>query len=584
MLDISEALRAINVERRRRDSGSALTTPVTLKGDAWPPDYEMVLAWRQSKLAAFESDPDMLANAKAYYSTHPVAFINHWCDTYDPRNVGTDKPTWMPFILFERQEQLVMFVMACLNEEQAGLVEKCRTMGATWVCVALSVWMWLFWPGVAIGWGSQDAPAVDVIGNPSSIFEKIRMLIQRIPGIFLPTGLRGEHLKQNNCINPETGSTIIGQVGDNIGRGGRTRIYFKDESAHYEHPEVIEASLSETTRVPIDISSVNGLGNLFHRKREAGLDWYPGAKIERGYTRIFVMDWHDHPEYDVTWHKEKRQHHERQGTLHIFAQEIERNYAAAVVGVIIPAEWVEAAIDAHKKLNIPEDGPWGGGLDVADGGGDVNALVLRKGIVLKKIDEWGERDTGVTARRAIAACQGLGKTYVQYDAAPVSSGVKAEANRLKDDGRMPKDIHLVPWLAGGKVLNPVDRVVADDKDSPRNKDFYANLKAQAWWELRARFYRTFQAVTQGVGHDPDDLISLDSSLGLLRKAQKELSQATASQGTRMKLVVDKSPEGTKSPNIADAIVMAYWPMPVRMGEFINPGMGPKIFVNNVVFK
>jgi hypothetical protein len=31
----------------------------------------------------------------------------------------------------------------------------------------------------------------------------------------------------------------------------------------------------------------------------------------------------------------------------------------------------------------------------------------------------------------------------------------------------------------------------------------------------------------------------------------------------MKLVVDKTPPGTKSPNIGDAVMMAYWPMPVR---------------------
>ena len=32
-----------------------------------------------------------------------------------------------------------------------------------------------------------------------------------------------------------------------------------------------------------------------------------------------------------------------------------------------------------------------------------------------------------------------------------------------------------------------------------------------------------------------------------------------SKGTRMRLVIDKQPEGTKSPNLADAVVMAYWP-------------------------
>jgi hypothetical protein len=53
-----------------------------------------------------------------------------------------------------------------------------------------------------------------------------------------------------------------GEAGDNIGRGGRTLVYFKDESAHYEHPDLIEAALGDNTNVQIDISSVNGLGNV----------------------------------------------------------------------------------------------------------------------------------------------------------------------------------------------------------------------------------------------------------------------------------------------------------------------------------
>ena len=28
----------------------------------------------------------------------------------------------------------------------------------------------------------------------------------------------------------------------------------------------------------------------------------------------------------------------------------------------------------------------------------------------------------------------------------------------------------------------------------------------------------------------------------------------------MRLVIDKMPEGSKSPNLADAVVMAYWPV------------------------
>jgi hypothetical protein len=49
--------------------------------------------------------------------------------------------------------------------------------------------------------------------------------------------------------------------------------------------------------------------------------------------------------------------------------------------------------------------------------------------------------------------------------------------------------------------------------------------------------------------EQEELISLPSDLPLLRTLQKELSQPTASEGTRMRLVIDKQPEGTRSPNL-----------------------------------
>lgn len=367
-------------------------------------------------------------------------------------------------------------------------------------------------------------------------------------------------------INPENGATITGEAGDNIGRGGRKLIYFKDESAHYERPEKIEAALADNTRVQIDISSVNGLGNVFHRKREAGIDWFPGAVIPKGKTRIFVMDWRDHPAKTQEWYDTRRVAAQDAGLLHLFAQEVDRNYSAAVDGVIIPAEWVKAAIDAHKKLGFSDDGGWVAGLDVADSGGDTNALAKRKGSVLKSIEEWGERDTGLTARRAVTSCSGLGPVELQYDSIGVGAGVKAETNRLADEMLLPAGVELVPWSAGAEVLNSQGRVIEGDSASPLNGDFYANLKAQAWWELRRRFERTWRAVNEpGFTWTADDLISLPSNLPLLRKLEKELSQATAGKTPRMKLVVDKTPEGTRSPNLADAVVMAFWPIKRRYG-------------------
>ena len=180
-------------------------------------------------------------------------------------------PARMPLCLFPRQEDLVLFLHAMLKGQENGLIEKARDMGATWVSCAFSVWLWIYWPGASVGWGSRKEQLVDKIGDPDSIFEKMRMIIQCLPPLFLPAGFRvNDHMTYMKIINPENGATITGEAGDNIGRGGRKLIYFKDESAHYERPEKIEAALADNTRTQIDISSVNGLGNVFHRRRENG--------------------------------------------------------------------------------------------------------------------------------------------------------------------------------------------------------------------------------------------------------------------------------------------------------------------------
>jgi hypothetical protein len=548
---------------------------------SWPPDYFQVFKDRQADILRIKNDPKLLFGAKAFYRTRPIEFINHFGMTFDPRNAaGSVKLTRLPFILFPRQRELIKFLQSCLQDQENGLVEKCRDMGATWLCGAFSVWMWLFLDGSSVGWGSRKEQLVDRNGDLDSIFEKIRVLIRNLPVELLPDGFsESDHMTHMKIINPENGASITGEAGDNIGRGGRKSIYFKDESAHYERPEKIEAALADNTNVQIDISSVNGLGNVFHRRREAGVEWSPGKKIESGVTRVFVMDWRDHPGKNQDWYNTRRRKAINDGLLHIFAQEVDRDYSAALEGVIIPSIWVKAAIDAHLDLRFDDSGPVGAALDVADGGGDLNALAIRKGVILQRVEDWGERDTGVTTRRTVRECEKFGPITVQYDSIGVGSGIKAEVNRLVDEKKMPRNITFYPWNAAAAVLFPEKHVIPGDKQSPLNKDFYANLKAQAWWELRRRFEKTWRALEKLDGNpdhedftwQPHELISLPSTMPSLRKLEKELSQATVSNTGSMKLVVDKSPEGTKSPNLADAVVMAFWPVH-KPPMFISPAL------------
>jgi hypothetical protein len=527
----------------------------------WPPDYLQVKRERAIRLRTLHQDPRAMAGAIAFYKTHPVEFIEDWCETFDPRNAGTGRPTTMPFILFPRQREFIEFLHQCYLKNAHALFEKSRDMGATWLCVSFTVWLFLFQDGANVGWGSRDGAQVDKIGDMSSIFEKIRFQLRSVPRCFWPVGLSEDTMNSMKIYVPG-GNTITGECGDDVGRGGRTRIYFKDESAHYAHPEAIEASLGDNTRVQVDISSVNGLGNVFHRKREAGVDWT--GEVARGRTNVFVMDWRDHPDKTQEWYDERLRKATDEGLLHVHYQEVDRNYSASVEGVVIPAAWVLSAIDAHLKLAFEEhdkDVRYAG-LDVADGGGDRNALAQRKGVILQSVEEWGERDTGVTTRRALAGVANAkcSRVQVQYDSIGVGAGVKAEVNRLSDDGLVPRYISFHSWDAGSGVLEPDAHVEPDDDDTPLNKDFYRNLKAQGWWQLRRRFEKTHRALTEGVPFPQDELISIPSTLPNLRTLQKELSQPTAGKDTRMRLVIDKMPPGTRSPNIADAVMMCYWPM------------------------
>ena len=93
----------------------------------------------------------------------------------------------------------------------------------------------------------------------------------------------------------------------------------------------------------------------------------------------------------------------------------------------------------------------------------------------------------------------------------------------------------------------------------KNKDFFGNMKAQAWWSLRMRFQKTYRAVSEGMEFKPDEIISLSSQMPGLKKLTMELSQPTFSVNGVGKVVVDKAPDGQRSPNYADSVMICFHP-------------------------
>ena len=512
------------------------------------PDYSRVYEWRVNKLIWIRNNPAVIPALKAYYKEHIAQFIIDWGQTFDPRNVERGLPATIPFILFPRQEEWVEWFMAKWKGRLPGLTEKTRDMGMSWLTVATAASICLLYDGVIAGFGSRKEEYVDKIGAPKSLFWKARQFIAGLPQEFRGSWDERKHAPHMRIIFPDTGSAITGESGDGIGRGDRTSFYFVDEAAFLERPQLTDASLSATTNCRQDISTPNGRANPFAEKRFNG-------KID-----VFTFHWRDDPRKDDAWYAKQV---EELDPVTV-AQEIDIDYAASVEGVLIPSAWVQDAIDAHLKLGIEPSGTRFGAIDVADEGVDLNAFAGRHGFMVEHIESWSGKggDIFQSVVRVFGICDTLRYERFYYDADGLGSGVRGDARVISEQRKaqgISDEITSVPFRGSGEVFDPDGEMVPKRK----NKDFFANLKAQSWWALRIRFQETHRAIN-GEQYDPDKIISIPSSLPERIKLVGELSQPTYSLNTAGKVVVDKKPEGARSPNLGDAVMILFSPAGVAL--------------------
>lgn len=547
--------------------------PLPFEFDFKNPDYSRVFNYRAARLKKIRQNPHLIPKLKKFYRDDPVQFIIDWGMTYDPRTVSKGYPAAIPFLLFPQQEEWCRWFLERWKNDQNGLTDKSREVGVTWLTAAMGATLCLHYDGLTGGYGSRKEDIVDCTGDTSTIFYKARMFLR-----FLPVEFRGGWNEQKNSKYmlieiPETKSVMVGEGGVNLGRGKRYSFYFLDEAAHVLQPKIIDAALSESTTCKIDVSTPKGRNNPFADKRFSG-------NVE-----VFTLHWRDDPRKDEAWYEKRKL---MIGDPVIIAQELDLDYSASVEGVVIPAVWVRAAVDAHKILGIEPKGVRIAALDVADQGKDLNAFCGRYGVVIEFIEEWTgkESDLFVTAERAFRLCDVFDYASVNFDSDGVGAGIRAAARVINDRRVMTKNrrVEFSVFHGSGKVIDPDDDPF-HKKGTPKNVgkgrtngDFFSNYKAQAWWSLRTRFeltYRVVESVKKGapIEYDPEDIISISSNLtdskgsNLLEKLIAELSQPTMEEDKAGKILIEKLPNGARSPNLADAVMMAFAPVKKSRGFF-----------------
>jgi phage terminase large subunit len=536
------------------------------------------LAWLRCDTNGVKS-ADKVAWVKRYYARDGATmgdFINDWGYTVDPRLIGEGKNPIMAFELFPRQRELIKFIVGCWKDGKPGVLVKSRDVGASWVAMALLCTLCIYRNGFSAGVGSAIEINIDRSGDPDTLFYKVRSFLEHLPPEF-NAGYDQDRTSADKRVSfPLTGSSITGRAGDQAGRGGRTAIYVVDESAHFEHPKIVDKNLSANTKCRIDMSSVNGMANSFY------------TRAHNPAIRRFDFTWRDDPRKNQAWYDQQCAELDEV----VVKQEIDCDFRASLEGVCIPSDWVAAAIDIDVHLGIDcSSGSLRGALDIADRGNDKNAFVMAKGRRIFFAAQWSGKnsDTGYSVQRAMAIAEAHGLPAFDYDADGMGGAAVHSDARLINEARAEAQAKLLkptttpaeyfthgtigthPYRGSEAVVKPEVTVLGTKRKA---KDLFTNRKAQSWYESRLGYFNSWKA-RKGKPYDASRVICIASDLmnepgqpNLRDLLVAQLSQATVKETLTGKIQIDKNPDDVSSPDIADAAVMAMAP---RKSSMTNMG-------------
>jgi phage terminase large subunit len=517
---------------------------------------EDCLAWLRRGNSA-----QRVAMLKAYYARDGETladFINAWGYTIDPRLVSEGKNPVLAFSLFPKQREMIRWLIGCWVDNKPGVVVKSRDVGASWVAMALLASLCIFRNGFAAGIGSAVEIKIDRTGDPDTLFYKVRSFLEHLPAEF-NAGFSVDKCSADKRVSfPLSGSSITGEAGDQAGRGGRKAIFIVDESAHFEHPKIIDKNLSANTKCRIDMSSVNGMANSFY------------TRAHNPAIRRFDFTWRDDPRKDQAWYDQQCAELDEVTVR----QEIDCDFRASLEGVCIPREWADACVDIDKFLGIECDsGALRAALDVADRGIDLNAFVVVKGRRVLFAEQWSGKssDTGYSVQRAMKLAEEHGLTAFDYDADGMGGAAVHSDARLINEARSEKQAALVkptpgeyfahgtigthPYRGSEAVIRP-EIIVPGTKR--KAKDLFYNRKAQTWYEGRLACYNAWQA-RRGKPYDASRVLCIPSDLQHRDLILGQLSQATIKETLTGKIQIEKNPDDVGSPDLADALLMAIAP-------------------------
>ena len=505
------------------------------------------------RIAHYQSIDDW-GEEKRRLEADPHAFFDDWVWMLDPRRIRAHELPVRPFHLFQFQREFLTWICNLYEKGRPGACLKSRDMGVSVIAAGFGVWGFLFAPSFIAGYGSYKEDYVWKLGSFDAIIVKCKMILDMMPPQLLPE--RWDY-KEGHIQNLSTGAEIKGEVGDQLGRGGRASIFFADEFAYVRRQEESHAALAGTTDCCIYMSTT------------AGPETHHASMIRERSMSTVVYPWYwdprklDNPE-DVgspaapsKWKDGDPDDPEDRGKLIgvgevRFAREFACDDIGALERTVIPAEWVRAA----TEIQLRAEGRTVAGLDLAETR-DRSVLTIRQGgrIILRR--SWDGKTMDEVADDALQLVIDYGAEQLAYD----RGGKGAEFGGIIMHARFDAIRSKLPIIIGVVPTQPPSSRRYDDAPDVPAKHRFDYKITEYWWSLRHRFKRTWERHT-GICHWPDD-----DCIQIPADADRLIRQLTTRKWVevaRGKVGLEPKKNLPESPDDADSLVHCEVPPPVMM--------------------
>lgn len=251
-----------------------------------PTDLEANLRFRHAVLLAANKSIALQLQLIEACRRDLFFFISVFVWSFNPNHVGDEIE---PFIAWDFQIEDAREILASIESGTRAdvVIEKSREMGASWLCLIIMLWFFLFHKNKKFLAISRNADAVDMPNDPDCLFWKLDFILAHLPKWLVKCGRQGAVIVRRKMAfrNPHNNSFITGQATTGkAGVGGRCTAMFLDEFGQNDDGDEVLRQTSDTTGCRIFNGTHIGMGTAFYKL------------CRKKSIKKIVMHWSKHPE------------------------------------------------------------------------------------------------------------------------------------------------------------------------------------------------------------------------------------------------------------------------------------------------